>query len=435
MDNKRPMKLNPLTSAVLILLTAYCSLVIAQTADYTRYVDPFIGTGGHGHTFPGAVLPFGMVQLSPDTRTDNWDGSSGYHYSDDVIYGFSHTHLSGTGIPDGCDILFMPVIGEPQFLAKGGDKSVNGYASKFSHANEMAQPGYYSVKLDDDEILAEVTATKRVGLHRYTFPQTAKQSVVIDLTWRDKLVDGGMRMVTPNLRQIVGFRRSSSWAKDQVVYFVAEFSEPIGVSAIENKQGEVISSSELKSHPLKDVTNPTKLAVVVTKSILNRPLLIKVAISSVSIEGARKNLAAELPGWDFDKVRADAKAAWNKELSKIEVSGGTPDQMTTFYTALYHTMIHPSIFNDVDGNYRGLDGKTHNIADDKGVARPSARVSSPHVSKGSTPLSATRPTPKAPNTSRVKPPATAGGSDRAFSIAFTNERTMPTPSSICGYSP
>src|SRR5690349_18182588 len=139
---------------------------------FTTHVNPFIGTGGHGHTFPGAVLPFGMVQLSPDTRIDNWDGSSGYHYSDDVIYGFSHTHLSGTGIPDGCDILFMPTVGEQQTFAKEGDKSVNGYASKFSHANETAEPGYYSVKLDDDDILAEMTATKRVGLHRYTFPKT-----------------------------------------------------------------------------------------------------------------------------------------------------------------------------------------------------------------------------------------------------------------------
>src|ERR1044072_3179821 len=141
----------------------------AQTRDYTHWVNPFIGTGGHGHTFPGATMPFGMVQLSPDTRGADWDGSSGYHYSDDIIYGFSHTHLSGTGIPDYCDILFMPTVGEPQFFAKAGDKSVNGYASNFPHENEHAEPGYYSVKLDDDGILAEMTATKRVGFHRYTF--------------------------------------------------------------------------------------------------------------------------------------------------------------------------------------------------------------------------------------------------------------------------
>src|ERR1700754_5117653 len=146
----------------------------AQTKDYTRYVNPFIGTGGHGHTFPGATVPFGMVQLSPDTRLDNWDGSSGYHYSDDIIYGFSHTHLSGTGIPDYCDILFMPMLGQAVFEAKPGDKRVNGYASKFSHANEKAEPGYYSVRLDDDNILAEMTTTPRVGLHRYTFPASTE---------------------------------------------------------------------------------------------------------------------------------------------------------------------------------------------------------------------------------------------------------------------
>src|SRR4051812_1623482 len=190
----------------LLLFTIQCSLFTAsaqQTRDYTRWVNPFIGTGGHGHTFPGATTPFGMVQLSPDTRGANWDGSSGYHYSDDVIYGFSHTHLSGTGIPDGCDILFMPTVGEPQFFAKGGDKSVNGYASKFSHANEKAEPGYYSVKLDDDAILAELTATKRVGLHRYTFDKPGAASLIVDLTWRDKLLDGELT-ITGN--RIEGFR-------------------------------------------------------------------------------------------------------------------------------------------------------------------------------------------------------------------------------------
>src|SRR5215203_4031158 len=172
-------------TAICLLLSAYCLLptVIAQPGDLTRWVNPFIGTGGHGHTFPGATTPFGMVQLSPDTRTDNWDGSSGYHYSDDIIYGFSHTHLSGTRIPDGCDILLMPTIGEPQFFAKEGDKSVNGYASKFSHATEKAEPGYYSVKLDDDGILAELTATKRVGFHRYTYPLREKATIILDLNW------------------------------------------------------------------------------------------------------------------------------------------------------------------------------------------------------------------------------------------------------------
>ena len=341
-----------------VLLFVLCLAVAAQTHDYTRYVNPFIGTGGHGHTFPGATMPFGMVQLSPDTRTDNWDGSSGYHYSDDIIYGFSHTHLSGTGIPDYCDILFMPTVGNPQFFAKEGDRSVNGYASKFSHANERAEPGYYSVKLDDDGIFAEMTATPRVGMHRYTFPQSNDANLILDLKWRDKVLDSDLKFVGKN--RIEGFRRSSSWAKDQTVYFVAEFSKPFAYGST-TRSGDNKTSNAPIDH--KDIK-----AVFRFKTMAGEKILVKVALSPVSIDGARKNLAAELPGWDFDKVRADAKAAWNKELSKIEVSGGTDAQTRTFYTALYHTMIQPNIFQDVDGNYLGHDGKIHNIADD-GVSR------------------------------------------------------------------
>lgn len=332
--------MRPKLLAVLFTLTLTISLA-AQTRDYTRWVNPFVGTGGHGHTFPGAVMPFGMVQLSPDTRIDNWDGSSGYHYSDDTIYGFSMTHLSGTGIPDGCDILLRPFAGEAREF------------SKFKHADERAEPGYYSVRLDDG-VFVELTATMRVGMHRYTFPMSGSRNVVIDLDWRDKLLGSEFRTVGSNT--VVGSRRSSSWAKDQTVYFVAEFSKPfmlVSTSAVLPK------NKKISPRPQDDL--------LFTGGALSFPraddaeILVKVAISYVSIEGARKNLEAELPGWDFDKVRADAKAAWNKELSKIEVSGGTPEQMTTFYSALYHTMIHPSIFNDVDGRYRGLDGKVHQL--------------------------------------------------------------------------
>ncbi len=347
----------PRLCGLLLLLAAYCLPLTAQTRDFTKWVNPFIGTGGHGHTFPGATMPFGMVQLSPDTRTDNWDGSSGYHYSDDVIYGFSHTHLSGTGIPDYCDILFMPTVGEPQFFAKEGDKSVNGYASKFSHANEKAEPGYYSVKLEDDDILAELTSTTRVGLHRYTFPKSNKASIILDLTWRDKVVESEFSRVGEN--RIEGYRISSSWAKNQTVFFVAEFSKPWRSVKANRPTVDKSITSEHVYRRGKDV----KVAFDFGQT--NEPILLKVALSPVSIEGARKNLAAEMPGWDFDKVHADAKAAWNKELSKIEVSGGTDAQTRTFYTALYHTMIQPNIFNDVDGNYRGHDGKVHNIADEE----------------------------------------------------------------------
>ncbi len=331
----------------------------AQSPDYTKFVNPFVGTGGHGHTFPGATMPHGAVQLSPDTRLDNWDGSSGYHYSDSVIYGFSHLHLSGTGIPDYCDVLFMPTIGEAQFSARDGEKAVNGYASKFSHENEKAEPGYYSVKLDDDNIFAEMTATRRVGFHRYTFPKSDKANIILDLKWRDKVLGSNLNVVSS--RHIEGFRRSNSWAKDQIVYFVAEFSVPFEPSQSyaptkTNPQGRHTP------YPLDNYGEDIKAAFHF-KTAANEQILLKVAISPVSIEGARKNLAAEIPDWNFDKVRADAKAAWNEELAQIEVSGGTDAQTTNFYTALYHTKIQPNVFQDVDGNYLGLDKKIHNIAD------------------------------------------------------------------------
>ncbi|MEO7674302.1 MAG: GH92 family glycosyl hydrolase, partial [Pyrinomonadaceae bacterium] len=346
------------------IIIALSAAAFSQAKDLTRWVNTFIGTGGHGHTFPGATTPFGMVQLSPDTRIDNWDGSSGYHYSDDIIYGFSHTHLSGTGIPDGCDILFMPTIGEPQYFAKDGDKSENGYASKFSHANEKAEPGYYSVKLDDDGILAEMTATKRVGLHRYKYPNQASVNLILDLEWRDKRLGSFLRVVSPT--RIEGLRRSSSWAKEQAVYFVAEFSRPM-FKAYSQKAGSYYTFGKtlFENSKLLPVTDDHSDGVTQAsfqfQTLADRKLMVKVAISSVSIEGARKNLEAELPGWDFDRVRADAKAAWNKELSKIDVSGGTDEQTTNFYTALYHAMIQPNVFNDVDGRYKGHDGKIHQL--------------------------------------------------------------------------
>ncbi len=351
-----------------LLFAVCCSMLAAQTRDYARWVNPFIGTGGHGHTFPGATMPFGMVQLSPDTRIDNWDGSSGYHYSDDIIYGFSHTHLSGTGIPDGADILFMPTVGEPQFFAKGGDKSINGYASKFSHANEKAEPGYYSVKLDDDGIVAELTATKRVGLHRYTFPKTKATYLTLDLKWRDKLLSSEVAMVGD--QRIEGYKRSSSWNKDQKVYFVAEFSRKIDSSTFQVAPSAITVTNRPDRIPeqyrtASNSSYPKELSGTINSLAFTlgdeSQLLVKVALSYVSIEGARRNLEAELPHWDFGRVRADAKAAWNKELSKIEVSGGTDEQTTNFYTALYHTMIHPNVFNDVDEQYKGHDGKIHQL--------------------------------------------------------------------------
>jgi predicted alpha-1,2-mannosidase len=322
------------------LFLIFAAGIFAQTPkDFTRYVNPFVGTGGHGHTFPGATVPFGMVQLSPDTRKDDWDGSSGYHYSDSTIFGFSHTHLNGTGIPDYCDILLTPAI--------------DGNSDQtFSHANETAAPGYYSVKMNNG-IAAELTATERVGLHRYTFPDNEKfVNIFLDLKWRDKVLDSELKIVGKT--RVEGYRRSSSWAKDQVIYFVAEFSEPLASQLITH--GNMMSSSDEG----KTAGKGTDLGVSLRfKTPNDKKILVKVALSPVSIEGARKNLAAEASGWNFDKVRQDAKNAWNKELAQIEVAGGTDAQMTTFYTALYHTKIQPNVFEDVDGNYLGDDKKVH----------------------------------------------------------------------------
>jgi predicted alpha-1,2-mannosidase len=300
----------------------------------TSLVDPFIGTGGHGHTYPGPSLPFGMIQPGPDTRLTGWDSCSGYHYSDTRLYGFSHTHLSGTGIPDYTDILLMPMTGDAR-LNNGADGSP-GYASAFSHDEEVAQPGYYAVTLKDSGIRAELTTTLRVGMHRYHLPEGRPAHVIVDLQHRDRLLESALDVLSPT--EVAGVRRSSSWARDQVVYFVIRFSRPF-------------------------TTSPEKTIAGRTQAFHfgdgGGELLVKVAISGVSIEGARKNLDAELPHWDFDVVRRAADAAWEKELSKIRVSGGTREQRVTFYTALYHAMLAPNVFMDVDGRYRGRDFKIH----------------------------------------------------------------------------
>jgi len=331
------------------------SLPALAQRDLSRYVDPFIGTAGHGHTFPGATMPFGMVQLSPDTRLTGWDGCSGYHYSDHIIYGFSHTHLSGTGISDYGDILLMPTVGEPYLNALDGPADLagartrKGYASRFSHQNETARPGYYAVKLDDDNISVELTATRRAGFHRYSFPRTDHANIILDLAHRDKVLESYLRIVDNT--HVEGFRRSEAWAKDQVVYFVAEFSQPFLASDIFVNDGSSAGLSEARGTNVK--------AFFRFSTLDGAPVLTKVAISAVSLEGARNNLAAELGHWDFEKTKTEAARAWNAELNKIEASGGTGAQLKNFYTALYHTMIAPNLFMDVDGQYLGRDFKIH----------------------------------------------------------------------------
>jgi predicted alpha-1,2-mannosidase len=328
---------------------------ISAQQNLTQYVDPFIGTGGHGHTFPGATMPFGMVQLSPDTRLTGWDGCSGYHYSDAVIFGFSHTHLSGTGISDYGDILLMPTVGNVFLDALVDGKTDQGYASPFSHQNETARPGYYSVRLDDGSILAELTATSRVGFHRYTYQATGRANLILDLVHRDQVLDSYLRIIDD--LHIEGYRRSTGWAKDQIVYFVAEFSQPFTAGvALDGKLDRSLNQAR-----------GTNIKAFFSfgsgdNSPGRKPILAKVALSPVSVEGARRNLAAELPGWDFDRVRDDADRAWNVELNKIQATGGTAAQEKIFYTALYHTMIAPNLFMDVDGQFRGRDRQPHKAA-------------------------------------------------------------------------
>ena len=320
------------------------SLNVFSQSNFAKQVNPFIGTGGHGHTFPGATMPFGMMQLSPDTRLEGWDGCGGYHYSDDKIYGFSHTHLNGTGIPDYCDILFMPFTGDPEFENKK-------YASHFSHVNEKASPGYYEVLLDKHNIKAQLSSSYRSGMHQYSFPaKTEVGGLLIDLKHRDQVLDAYIERV--NDFEVKGYRRSKGWAKDQQVFFYIRFEKPIDDMIIMG--GE----KEDPNKPYAESGKDLKAALTFPLDASGK-LRVKIGISAVSMDGAKKNLDAEISSWNFDLVKNQAAEAWDKELGKIEIKGGTKDQQTVFYTALYHTMVSPNIYMDVDGSYRGTDLKVH----------------------------------------------------------------------------
>jgi predicted alpha-1,2-mannosidase len=323
------------------------SILLAQESP-VDYVDPFIGTGGHGHTFPGATVPFGMVQLSPDTRLSGWDGCSGYHYSDSIVYGFSHTHLSGTGVSDYGDILLMPLTGLG-YMNNGADGR-SGYRSRFSKSSEVAEPGYYRVFLDDHKVDVELTATPRAGFHRYTFSPDGDPKVVLDLAHRDELLSTTFEQVSDT--EWEGSRISKAWAEEQHVYFVIQFSRPA-----ERWMAEYDGGSGIPEEENDEDLYPARAVFAFTPSA--EPLLVKVGISAVDIEGARKNLEAELKDRDFDEVREAAREAWASELSKITVKGGTREQRTIFYTSLYHMMIAPNLFMDVDGRYRGTDLEIH----------------------------------------------------------------------------
>lgn len=324
---------------------------IHSNKKFTQYVNPFIGTDGHGHTYPGATLPFGMVQLSPDTHTEGWDWCSGYHASDNSIMGFSHTHLSGTGAADYGDILLMPTVGKIQLEPGSRETPDEGYRSRFSHQNEKAEPGFYSVFLDDYKINVELTATERCGFHKYIFPKSDSSNIVLDLFHGIQDITKNASLTIIDNQTIQGFRRSGGWANDHTVFFYAQFSKPFKTSGIYDEE-KILNG--IKSYEGKVVKS-----FFTFSTDKNESVLVRIGISSTSIEGAKKNLEKEIPDWNFEKIRISASDKWEKELSKIQVEGKKKDELITFYTALYHTMLAPNIFSDVDGGYTGMDKKIH----------------------------------------------------------------------------
>ncbi|HTV48404.1 MAG TPA: GH92 family glycosyl hydrolase [Phycisphaerae bacterium] len=346
-------------------------------------VRPTIGTGGHGHVFPGAALPFGLVQVSPDTpkattpfgiwpsipgtRVDllldalnttlgQWDHSSGYHYTDTAICGFSHTHISGCGIGDLGDVLLVPITGAIRW-EPGTLENNDGYASLFSHEQEAACAGYYSVLLLNHGILAELTATMRCGMHRYTFPAGVPRHVILDLVhviYNGTVTAGNINV--ENSTTISGFRSTKGWAKERDCYFVAEFSQPF--DALFWANGQALPTRAMRGGP-ESITDLQVKAALSFDETFTEPLIIKVGISATSIAGAKKNLAKEIPGWDFDQIQRAALDEWNSALSAIDAEIPDESDRQVFYTAMYHGMVAPATFNDVDGSYRGEDKKNH----------------------------------------------------------------------------
>ncbi|HYY72343.1 MAG TPA: GH92 family glycosyl hydrolase [Candidatus Bathyarchaeia archaeon] len=325
--------------------------------ELTRYVKVAIGTGGHGHTFPGATVPFGMVQLSPDTYNDGWDWCAGYHYSDNSIMGFSHTHLSGTGVGDMLDVLLMPGTGKAKIVPGTREKPEDGYRSRFDHSDEVAEPGYYSVILRDFDIRAELSATERAGIHKYTFPLSDSSHFILDLVHAfgnspDSILSAELRAKDNDT--ILGGRTVDRWARGRQIYFAMKFSKPFREFEISNEdKGLGPNVHEAKGKHLK--------CVVKYQTSPGEVIIVKTGISGVSAEGALKNLEAEIPDWDFAKIRQAARQSWQRELSRIRIETSNQKQKEIFYTALYHLMVAPTLFDDVDGQYRGMDDKIHRL--------------------------------------------------------------------------
>ena len=339
-----------LGAAMLPLLAISCTSTPHTEVDgnsFTRYVDPRIGTGGHGHVFYGANVPFGMVQVGPTSIPQEWDWCSGYHISDSTVIGFPHTHLSGTGIGDLHDVTLMPVNGTVTYARGHEDDPHSGLWSYSDRSKEKVRPGYYSTRLMRYGVDVELTATKRVGFHKYTFPTADDAAVVFDLQnggcWDapTETYMAGVDSVT-----VEGYRFSTGWANEQKVFFVAKFSRPF-------------NSFDLIEDGMKDAKGGALYARASFDTEAGEPLYVKVALSPTSIENAGMNLQAELPGWDFDATVEAAREEWNKELGKIDIQASDEKTKRVFYTALYHTMVAPSEFCDVNGDYYGADHKMH----------------------------------------------------------------------------
>lgn len=360
-----------LTTFLFLFLCTYVFTFSQNNITPYDFVNPFIGTDDMGHTFPGAAVPFGMVQLSPETDTvmysygdgynkDVYQYCSGYQYADKTIVGFSHTHFNGTGHSDLGDFLIMPTVGELKLNPGTKDNPASGYRSTFSHENEKAKPGYYSVKLDDYNIDVELTATERVGFHKYKFPKTNDAHIILDLTsgiynYDGKVVWSSIRVENDTL--ITGYRQTNGWARTKLLYFAMVISKPVKSYGLINKEKLIYKGFWRKFN--EDDNFPERAGHKV-KAYFNfeteggEEIKIKFALSAVSSKNAIENLNAEIPHWDFEKVKNSAKEKWNKELSKINIEADN-DTKINFYTSMYHSFLSPIIYSDVNGEYRGLD--------------------------------------------------------------------------------
>ncbi|WP_414494877.1 GH92 family glycosyl hydrolase [Stenotrophomonas maltophilia] len=354
-----------------MLATGVAVAAPAKTAADKAYaaVDPFIGTGGEGHTYPGATVPFGMVQLSPDTRIQPrekaYGWAAGYRYDDSSIVGFSHTHFSGTGHSDLGDILVMPFTGEPGLERGDPEKPRSGYASRFRHDDETAEPGYYAVTLDDYKVRAELTTSARVGVHRYTFPKGTDAKMLLDM--RTSMYDYPGKILWSRVRvrddgTVTGFRETRGWAAGRQLYFAMRFSRPLASHALHSTEKDIV----YKGFAPPGEKDPKQRAQIEGRQLvgtfdfgkLDAPLIVKVAISPVSEAGAIANLDAEVADFDFDHVRAQAKQEWTKALSVLDIDAPEHARRSA-YTALYHTLLGPTLFMDADGQYRGADNAVH----------------------------------------------------------------------------